>query len=492
CIIGAGAAGITLARELASTSAKIALFESGGLDYEQATQELNEGTVAGVPYTPLVMDRLRFFGGTTNHWSGGCRPLEASDFADWPFGRDTLLPYYRRAQPICQLGPFTYDAKDWATDAARPAPFAAGSSLRQGIIQYSPPTRFGQVYRDDLKTARNVAVHLHANLVDIDTDGEGVAAMRLQTLEGKSFRARAKRYVLAAGGIENARILLNAQGGRGVGNGGDMVGRCFMDHAEVPKAAQIVFTAPRPVLAFWDDHPVRGTNVQGFVAIDPALRQREGLPPLAFGFEAGAPVDDLGRESLRQIYESLRAGHIPDHLGFAVSQVLDAIEFKAEAAYDRVLHREPTVYSTFFSCGSPPDPASRVTLDDKRGALGLRRARLDWRLPKDFEAKMAAAHEVLGRELGAAGLGRLRINSAANGHDPMQGLGNGHHEMGTTRMHADPRHGVVDADGRVHGLGNFFIAGSSVFPSYGADNPTITIVALALRLADRLKMELSA
>lgn len=492
-IVGAGAAGITLARELAATGAQIALFESGGYDYEEATQDLNEGETVGQPYTPLVMDRLRFLGGTTNHWSGGCRPLEPSDLRDWPFARDALDPYYRRAQAICQLGAFTYEPQDWATGDAAPFALPAGSPLRQGLIQYSPPTRFGTAYRDALKQAPNVAVHLHANLVDIesDTGGRAVAGLRLAVLQGPRFSARAKHYVLAAGGIENARLLLNAGGGSGLGNGSGMVGRCFMDHADVGNAATVVFTEAYPALAFYDQHEVRGASVQGFLTIDEAVRAREGLPPLCFGFAAGAPVDDLARESLRQLYQNVRAGRMPDHLGVAVTHILNGIEYKVDTAYDRLLRRRPSFYSTYYTCGSPPDPESRVSLSEKRDALGLRQARLDWRLPGDFVAKMRRAHEIFGAGLGAAGLGRLKINEEAAG-GAISGLENAHHEMGTTRMHADPRHGVVDADCRMHGMSNFFIAGSSVFPSYGMDNPTLTIVALAVRLADRLKTELSA
>jgi choline dehydrogenase-like flavoprotein len=132
-----------------------------------------------------------------------------------------------------------------------------------------------------------------------------------------------------------------------------------------------------------------------------------------------------------------------------------------------------------------------VTLIDAVDALGMREVRLDWRLPASFERDMQRAHELLAQELGRTGVGRLRIESSATtGYDPITDLGEGHHHMGTTRMHDDPKRGVVNADCGVHGIGNLSIAGSSVFPSYACDDPTMTIVALALRLSSHLKSTL--
>jgi choline dehydrogenase-like flavoprotein len=492
-IIGAGAAGITIAREFAYGTARIALFESGGLDYEEATQRLNAGASVGQAYAPLGMDRLRYFGGTTNHWSGGCRPFDASDLEGWPFGPAALVDYYRRAQPICQVGPFDAAPQYWGSGAAMPLSLPDGSPLQTGVIQYSPPTRFGTVYRAVLEKAANVAVHLHANLVDIETDDEAgaVTGLALACLGGNRFRAHARHYVLAAGGIENARLLLNANKGQqpaGLGNENDLVGRYFMDHADVPDTTTIVFADPHPPVGFYDVRTVRGQNVAGYLTIAASVREKAGLPALCFGILPGAPTDsDLATESVRQIFASLRAGRMPDHLGFAVARVVRGIEGRIGDLEQWLLHRSPAYYSTYYTCGSPPDRDSRVTLDTEIDPLGLRRARLDWRLPGDFPETVRRAHAILAQGLGAAGLGRVRLNGPQTGDDPLRGLQNAHHEMGTTRMHPDPRQGVVDADCRVHGLANLYVAGSSVYPTYGPDNPTFTIVALALRLADHLK-----
>jgi choline dehydrogenase-like flavoprotein len=491
-IVGAGAAGITLARDLAGEKRQVVLFESGGFDFSAETQALYEGEAVGQPYTPLDVDRLRYFGGSTNHWGGGCFPFPAAEFKTWPFGRDVLDDYYRRAQEICQLGPFTYSPEDWKTEQSRPLSFAIDSPIRTGVHQDSPPTRFGEVYRHDLASASGLTVYLNANLLDIETDENArtVTGLQVGCFGGHRFRARAKHYILASGGIENPRLLLNSNKAQkqGLGNAFDLVGRYFMDHAEIGNTATILFSGSPEETAFYSDHNVRGHEIGGYLYFDPPLQEKEGFPPLAFGLSVGSlPDKDQAKESLQLIYRNLLAGRIPDHFTYYLSRIMRGVEWMAEASYERVFSKGVSVLSTFYNCGSPPDPESRVTLMEDVDALGMRKVKLNWRLPSNFEQTMRRAHEVLAQELGRAGLGRLRINSKETGYDPMQYIQNGHHEMGTTRMHLDPRQGVVDANCQVHGIANLFVAGSSVFPSYSFDNPTLTIVALALRLSDHLK-----
>lgn len=500
CIIGGGAAGITLARDLAGGGRRTILLESGGLDFEEQTQQLCDGDIVGQAMPPLSVERLRYFGGSTNHWSGGCRPFGAEDFAarpympesGWPIGLSELDAYYRRAQAICQLGAYTYEPQDWADDGARPLDLAGGALLRTGLFQYSPPTRFGEVYRSDLAKAEGVAVYLHANVVDIETnDSAGsVTGLQVACLDGRRFRATAKIYVLATGGIENPRLLLSANHVQkpGLGNAHDLVGRYFMDHPYIPQAAVVAFDQKHPALAFYDLRHIRGIPVQGYFSATAEAAQAAALPSFGIGLTAGAlPEGGNARDALRTIYGSLASGHWPDNLTYHMTQILHSLERHVEEKYYHWTHSEPALYSTDYMCECPPDRDSRVMLGDDVDALGMRRVKLDWRLPADLEQNMVRAHELLARELGRLGIGRLRMNSRETGRDPMADLTNGYHHMGTTRMHDDPRHGVVDADCRVHGIANLFVAGSSVFPTYSFDNPTMTIVALALRLSDHLK-----
>jgi choline dehydrogenase-like flavoprotein len=501
CIVGAGAAGITLARELAGTRRKVAVLESGGLEFEQATQDLYAGEVVGRAF-PIDSDRLRFFGGTTNHWEGGCRPFDPLDFkkrahvphSGWPFGIEEMEPYYRRAQEICQLGPFTYDPAAWTAGGPGPLDFGADARIDTVVFQNSPPTRFGEVYRADLEKAESIAVYLHANVVDIETtdNAREVTRLGVACLDGPRFSVKATRYVLATGGIENPRLLLNCDKVEttGLGNQHDLVGRFFMDHPNLRKTANIVFNEAYPNFAFYDYHVVNGIKIYAGFSASEEVQAREGLPNFYILIDPGHLADEsTSVASLRSLYKSARAGHWPDHLGFHLGRIVGDLDGLAAALYRRATGRAAPLFSTFYSCEVPPDPESRVSLASATDALGLRRVRLDWRLPGDFEATMHRAHLLLGAELGRAGLGRLRLNTAETTADPMADIENGHHHMGTTRMHEDPKQGVVDANCRVHGKANLYVAGSSVFPTYSFDNPTMTLVALAARLADHLKSQ---
>src|SRR5215472_998991 len=260
CIVGGGAAGITLAREFINAPFRVALLESGGMEFEQATQDLYEGQSIGAPFDDLTVCRLRFFGGTTNHWGGYCLPLDAIDFEPrddlpyhgWPFPKSHLDPWYARAQEVCRLGAYDYRLSSWGIpDSKTPPPFS-GPIFQTKVLQENP-VRFGSFYAPELRQAPRVTVYLHANACHFDggETGNGIKELSVKTLSGENFTVRARTYVLAAGGIENARLLLASgrEGGNGLGNDRDLIGRFFMVHLEY-SAGTIVLSNPHMDLDF--------------------------------------------------------------------------------------------------------------------------------------------------------------------------------------------------------------------------------------------------
>jgi hypothetical protein len=183
CIVGGGAAGITLARSFIGKALRVCLLESGGLEIEEEIQALYRGKNLGLPYFDLDTCRLRFFGGSTNHWAGRCRPLDELDFAPrpwvrlsgWPISRADLEPFYRQAQELCQLGAYDYTPEPWLDPGQQVLPFDPAILLSR-VWQFSPPTAFGEVYRAELESAVNVDVLLHASVVDITTSESGAEA----------------------------------------------------------------------------------------------------------------------------------------------------------------------------------------------------------------------------------------------------------------------------------------------------------------------------
>jgi choline dehydrogenase-like flavoprotein len=462
CVVGAGAAGITLARALAATPLRVVLLESGGLEPHAPTQALYRGRVFGRNYFTLDSCRTRQLGGSTNCWRGMCRPLDALDFEErdwlpgsgWPFGAELLRPYYERAQQVLRLEGFDYAGARWASAGRPPLPFA-GDEIETRVFQVAAH-RFGELYRAELERAPNLRTLLFANAVGFETDPEGraVQGVRVACLDGNRFRVRARANVLACGGIENARLLLASQ----LGNAHDLVGRHFMEHPHVVAGVLLPSSEALP-LGLYRAHASGRVQVAGYLTSSEALRRRERL--LAW-------CAFLAQEVELPEFEQGLARVVREIDGAAGGPAARAIFLTSELE-------------------QAPNPASRVRLIEERDALGLPRVQLEWRLSAVDKQSARRHQEILGAALGRAGLGRLQILLSEDERAWPEDLGGGRHHMGTTRMHADPRRGVVDADGRVHGLANLYVAGSSVFPTAGAANPTLTIVALALRLAEHLR-----
>src|SRR2546426_1098883 len=244
CIVGAGAAGISIAHRFAGTSTRVVVLESGGEAFEATTQDLSRGESVGLPYFPLDTARLRWLGGTTNHWGGICRPMDPEDFegkewiphSGWPITRGDLEPYYERARVMCDVPSGDWGLDTWRRrDSFRPLP-VRGDRLDTRIAQIvSPGTRsFRVTHHGKIQAAGNVVVHCHANVTEIETSSDGTLAtlFHVATLDGHRFSVAARVGVLAAGGIENPRILMasNRQWPQGLGNGSDLVGRFFLEH----------------------------------------------------------------------------------------------------------------------------------------------------------------------------------------------------------------------------------------------------------------------
>jgi choline dehydrogenase-like flavoprotein len=505
CIVGAGAAGITLAMELAGRPFRVLVVESGGLDFDAATQSLYRGTKIGLPYFPLEIARVRYFGGTTNHWGGMCRPFAGWDFArrdwiphsGWPVTKSTMAPFYSRALRFLQLRNDEWDLDFWAESDKPVLPLAGNrvvTRVHQRAWHHESRLRLGQVYRHAIMQAANLTACLHGNALRLDTDeaGRTVSRVHFASLAGNRFSVTAKIVVLAAGGIENARLLLlsNRKHSAGLGNQHDLVGRFFLEHPQLPAAVFRPSTHRLP-LGLYLPHPVRGSLLSASPELSEDVRRHERLGTVWLDFYTARTEQRMAtsraRMSRRYIVTRLRQGSIPDdfgrHLGNVVAD-LGGSELRAEASADA---HEPIEDLKLVAVVDPaPNPNSRITLGPELDELGQRRVVLDWRLSPSDKRSVRRTVEILGMELGRAGLGRLQTRIDASDTTWPDGLvGSGHH-MGTTRMNDDPKQGVVDANGRVHGVSNLFIAGSSVFPTAGSGTPTLLIIALALRLADHL------
>ena len=531
CIVGGGAAGITLARSLAAIGIDVCLLESGDRAVSWQAQDLYRARNVGTRYYALDMCQLRCLGGSTNAWGGWCRPLEPAELEPrpwagldgWPIPYRALARYYPRAAAVCQFDPLDYDPARWLPALARPGmqPLALDpATFRTTMYAFSPPTRFGRVYEEELGRARTLRCLLNANAVRIATDAAGGTASHVEvaTFAGTRFRVVAEFIVLASGGVENARLLLNSDDvvAPGLGNQHDLVGRHFMEHPHTRR--RMARLGPAKGLELYDGLRVLralalgGDGVQqggalARIALTEAAQQREGL----LGYSANINTillahDTAGWDALRTLVLSLsdpkrqtdpflrfppfrRKGITAHDLWMAVRH---GPELAAAAISELLpLDRLQVGFELESKSEQAPNPASRITLTGERDAFGMRRVQLDWRLLPLDRHTVLRAEELLGAELRRLGIGALAPLPAESERWPDNLVG-GWHQLGTTRMAADPRRGVVNADCRVHGVRNLYAVGGSVFPTVGVAPPTLTIVALALRLAEHLADRLEA
>lgn len=510
CIVGAGAAGITLAREFTNAGFRVVLLESGETKMEPETQELYAASNIGRPYLDPTLCRLRFFGGTTNHWAGKCALPDPLDFEEregvpysgWPFSLSYLEPWYRRAQSVCQLGPYGYALSDWGIAPADiPQPFNGPHFICQ-VLQQSPPTRFGPVYESELRQAPRLTVYLNANALRFDVSESGGEVQRLVVgvLPDGRLTVRARIYVLAAGGIENARLLLlsGKDGGNGVGNDHDLVGRFFMVHL-VYSGGVIALANPYTNFKFHIGDDGASYNRFGiprrfvsYVCLSEETRRKLKLPHLRIQFVYQfAPVIEAVEAVKRLIGRTDHGEDILRDLGSVMRDLNGLATFAAHKALSGRGTPMEALLVTPCSSEQMPNPDSRIGLGRETDPFGLRKVTIDWQLTADDKRGMATGHRLFGTELGRVGFGRFRSSVTDDDIGWPEDMYGDQHHMGTTRMHRDPRSGVVDENCRIHGVANLYVAGSSTFPTGGVANPTLTIVALALRLADHIKERLA-
>jgi len=493
-IIGGGMAGLALARQWAGSGRSVAILESGGKGFDAATQDLYRG--AGVmrgPDSPDVafddyvhQSRWRMLGGSGMIWGGKCVALDPADFArrdwvpdsGWPLSRQALQPYYDRACDLLEIPHFP-PGETALREAGKPELKIDGARRF-----FSAPRRFTKFsggvdkaaydqWRFAPGTAANVTVYLNANVTELKLkpDRRALERLDLACLDGKRMTASGRAYVLATGGIENARLLLasNSVAAEGVGNGADLVGRHFQGHVtywvddrQRGLASGVYLSGTDHDMALYTAGSKGGAHCvfAPTLAGQKARRAGNATITLTPSRPAGATAD-LELKALQQLAANLDRGAAP-------------------AGADRQL-------SCFFMTEHMPNPQSRVSLGDTSDALGMPRVKLEWAWSEADWKSLESSVAAFGQALGEAGLGRVVFPAERSSFLAMAAASPSRHHMGTTRMHRDPAKGVVDADSRVHGVSNLYVAGSSVFPTSGIGNPTLTLLAMTLRLSDHLK-----
>lgn len=492
CVVGSGPAGITIGLQLAALNIPCVILESGAAHYDPQLQKLNEAITTCLPYNP-VASRLRMLGGSSNCWSGWCRPFDGIDFAHrdwvsdsgWPISLDDIQHWYQLAETLCEISNAGFLPQTWLEalpqEVAKPG-VVESHNVRTGIWQYSRPTRFGERYRSELQKSRSLQVITEATATTAHMDGERVKAIEAVSLSGTRLRVDADAFVLAGGGIENARLLLTLNASGGSMTSSAVVGRYFTDHLVLHGHAEVFSpqdrlnlysrewrTNPSPPKTNHGGTPHPDFRVRGYFALREDIQRKHRIPNWA------ARLDDpIGQSNIadNRLSGSIRALH--------------AAQGKLESA--RWRQSKPVFYPLIMIAEQIPNRNSLIGLASEKDVLGIPLAQVHWRLAEEDRDTYGSSTRILASDLALSHIGRTTFKSLPSITAMAGGEGAwiGNHHIGTTRMGTSPRNGVVDRNCRVFGTGNLYVAGSSVFCTSGSATPTLTIVALAARLADHL------
>jgi choline dehydrogenase-like flavoprotein len=501
CIIGAGPAGITLALEFKRLSLDVILLESGDREVSEDNQILQHLELLGLPYSQTA--RQRGFGGSSNRWNlkdgWRARPLDPIDFEardssyskGWPFNREELDQFYERAHVVSGLGPYIYEPKQWHDPIEEDFFILNKENLRSGCFQRGPRHRFKE-YWNRIVESSSTRLITNSTVTHLITQPESKAISKVSVTNftKNSFFVEASTFILAAGGIENPRLLLSSNDvhTKGIGNDYDLVGRFFMEHPHIRTG--YFYPYKRSLarrLNFYQYHQVKNVGLEGFLSLSEKMIRGENLPNMAFW---------LHQTSIKGTVRDLATApfSFPDFR--SINRYIENFKLRLAHTSDLLLQRgikqssANRIFSLEVESEQTPNWNSRVSLAKERDPLGMPMVQLDWRFNAgDLEA-IRRTQELLDRELRREGIGW--INCWYGDEYPPAKMGIGNHHMGTTRMNNDPKLGVVDENSKVHGIANLFVAGSSVFPSGGAANPTLTVLALSIRLADHISSILRA
>jgi choline dehydrogenase-like flavoprotein len=498
CVIGAGAAGITVALLLARRGIDVVLLESGGERHETAIHDLNRCSFAARPFGGAIDGRFRALGGSTTRWGGQILPMQPIDFearswinaSGWPIAYSDLVPAYKTALGLVGLdGCIERDADVWQSIGQRTPQFAGGE-LVPYFTRFCPEPDLSRVHGAEIRRRPNLRCILHATVTALKAEGGQILGATARNLAGRNVNVRSRRFVLCVGGIETPRLLLHPldDGAHPPWTAFHLIGRFLQDHPGIT-CANIVPARPRDLHRLFDNVVHGRTRYQPRLRLTDEVQRRLRLLQASCLIifqsvrgdtlsRARAAAKELlsGRTSRKALQELIRSGPLTARLAWRTY----------------IRHRAFNLDDLGFRLGmqleQQPDPESRVTLSDELDSMGLRRAQIDWRISTTEIQTVAVVAELIKRELETSGIAKVSIDAdvAGRSSDVATRMIDQNHHSGTARMGATPNEGVVDRELRVFGTSNLYVCSSAVFPTGSFSNPTHTIIALGIRLAEKL------
>jgi len=510
CIVGAGVAGITLANELKAIGKKIILLESGTKDYDKDVQSLYSSEKRPKYFPDTTRSRLRMLGGSSNHWENSTERFDPIDFekrdwvenSGWPISYAELEPYYLEAENYVGVNADGYDLDEWKKRLDLTDLCENSAELESAIIKVAVPnTRFFAKFGSNLERAKSVTIIKNANLTDVEFDAESqkISSVTFNSEPEKPHTVTATLYILCMGGLENSRMLLtfNEKYNNKIGNVFDNVGRYFMEHPVIRGAHFYPESGALPdnYTGIFNDNRLIKTRLK--LKEKTQITHRTNNLRLQF-VKNSKRILSHGISSLHIMSDSLKEGDVPNDFGAHLMNIISDIDLIADSvvrgASDHVLLDDADDYGGYQLLSmieQTPDINNRITLGSLQDRFHLKRMNISWKVSESDKALAWKSLGIVAADSSLASYGRVRLLKERESRIWGSQLGFSQHHMGGTRMSENMNNGVVDSKARVFGTKNLFVGGSSVFPTGGHVPPTLTIVAMALKMAADLKGELS-
>lgn len=506
CIIGAGVAGIVLANELISSGNKIILLESGNEAFEQGLQDLYQSEDIPEYFPDTTQSRLRMLGGSSNHWENSTERFDPIDFkkrnwvenSGWPIEYSEVEKHYLKAEDYCGVHADGYNLADWEKKLSFKDLCENSDAIDSAIVKVAlPPTRFFDKYGGNLNQSGSVKVIKNANLTDLDfnTESQRVTQVTFKSNIAIAHHVTASIFILCMGGIENARMLLifNEKYSNKLGNRYDNVGRYFMEHPVIRAAQFYPYENTLPDLyagVYYDQRLVKGR-----LKLKEKTQYKHQTNNLRLRLvRSSKRVLSDGISSMHILSDEIGEGRVPDGFGAHIVNVLADIDLIADSVIrkttDNILNSSADDYGGYQVLAmieQSPDYNNRITLGKARDRFNLKRTNIEWSVTESDKNMAWASLRLLATDSGLHQYGRVRLLRERESRIWGSQLGFSQHHMGATRMSHSEKEGVVDGQAKVYGTKNLYIGGSSVFPTGGHVPPTLTIVAMAIKMANDLK-----
>ena len=509
CIIGGGVSGLVLARELLSEKRDVMVIEAGDVDFNSVTQQSYAAEILPPGFPDTTKTRLKMLGGSSNHWENSVERLDPIDFekrdwvpdSGWPISYSEIEPYYKIAEDYCSVGADGYDPEYWMEELGFENICKSSEDVELAVAKSAlPPTRFYEKYKPDLEAGQNLRIILNASAVGatFDRSNRTIKSIDFKSTGESVHRINAKIFCLCAGGIENARLLLslNEKNNDAMGNGFSNVGRYLMEHPVV-RAAHFYPLNCQKLHDVFNGLVDRGRIIKSRLKLTDSCQRKNQTNNLRFYMAPqGEIVMSHGIASSHALVESFKQGQWPDHFGkhlvnilTDMDSIIGAMQRDGETVIGVPNGDSFSGYQSIAMIEQTPDRENKVVLGKDLDNFGMKKIRIDWRVTDLDRSLTWKSLGIVSRDEALNRIGRFRLLREREIRIWGNQMGYSAHHIGTTRMHNSEKNGVVNSNCLIYGTRNFYIAGSSIFPTGGHVPPTLTIVALTVRLADFLKRQ---